>query len=152
MPNWLKHLVVIVLVTVAVFLSFIVGVRTSGEIDASSLIWIAWVAGCLAGVFASWLGWPAAKPTIPEGVRPLAAPVTGVDIIEPEPPPPGPSPTRLDDNQDLLQWFMARRCCPDCGSPEFLKGPRGGLARNVMCADCGQRFNLAPPLLVERLP
>jgi len=33
--------------------------------------------------------------------------------------------------------------CPECGSPDFLQGARGGLAINVKCEKCGYRMNIA---------
>jgi hypothetical protein len=50
-----------------------------------------------------------------------------------------------------MDWFCERQCCPDCGSTKFLEGPQGGLAQNVACAQCGSRYNLAFPFLVERI-
>ena len=34
--------------------------------------------------------------------------------------------------------------CPDCGSPSFFIGPRGGMNTNVRCANdkCRSKFNL----------
>ncbi len=34
--------------------------------------------------------------------------------------------------------------CPDCGSPDFYLGPRGGMNRNIQCANdqCRSKFNL----------
>jgi len=34
--------------------------------------------------------------------------------------------------------------CPDCGHPEFLEGPRGGLAINIKCPNCGAKFCIVP--------
>lgn len=34
--------------------------------------------------------------------------------------------------------------CPDCGSAEFKRGPRGGLAANIKCAGCGKVWWYAP--------
>lgn len=34
--------------------------------------------------------------------------------------------------------------CPDCGSAHFLESPHGGLSVNIMCADCGAKFNITP--------
>lgn len=39
--------------------------------------------------------------------------------------------------------------CPSCGGKEFHPGPRGGSARNIMCADCGQRYWYCPPFPPE---
>lgn len=32
--------------------------------------------------------------------------------------------------------------CPDCQGHEFLKGPSAGLAQNIKCAGCGNKFNV----------
>src|SRR6185312_5442465 len=34
--------------------------------------------------------------------------------------------------------------CPDCENLSMVPGPRGGLARNLECANCGARFKAAP--------
>lgn len=45
---------------------------------------------------------------------------------------------------DLAGAFLDRDCCcPDCGSPAFYAGPRGGMSQNFVCAGCGARFNLS---------
>jgi hypothetical protein len=41
-------------------------------------------------------------------------------------------------------------CC-DCGGNLFHPGPRGGCAHNVMCASCGAKFWISPPLTPERI-
>ena len=38
--------------------------------------------------------------------------------------------------------------CPKCDSEKLLAGPRGGLARNIKCAECGYWMNVAPVLRV----
>jgi hypothetical protein len=38
-----------------------------------------------------------------------------------------------------------RGTCPACGSVEFHPGPRGGAARNIMCAGCGTKYWYSPP-------
>jgi hypothetical protein len=34
--------------------------------------------------------------------------------------------------------------CPDCENLSMTIGPRGGLSRNLICANCLARFNVAP--------
>jgi len=35
--------------------------------------------------------------------------------------------------------------CPDCKvKGKMLRGPRGGMAMNVKCDNCGSRFNITP--------
>ncbi len=41
--------------------------------------------------------------------------------------------------------------CPDCNSPWFNPGPRGGAAHNIRCAQCGSKFFFCPPLTPERI-
>lgn len=41
--------------------------------------------------------------------------------------------------------------CPACGSKEFHPGPRGGSARNIKCAGCGQKYWYRPPFPPERI-
>jgi hypothetical protein len=41
------------------------------------------------------------------------------------------------------QAALERGECPDCGQTgQFLAGPRGGDALNIMCANCGAKFNV----------
>lgn len=37
---------------------------------------------------------------------------------------------------------LADGLCPDCGSPDFTYGPRGGAAQNIECKGCRARFNI----------
>ena len=48
---------------------------------------------------------------------------------------------------------LKNNTCPDCGGKNFLKGPCGGLAVNVKCANpkCGSKFNICWPFLPERI-
>jgi len=32
--------------------------------------------------------------------------------------------------------------CPKCSGKDFLAGPRGGMARNIKCANCGYWINV----------
>lgn len=41
--------------------------------------------------------------------------------------------------------------CPACGCKDFHPGPRGGSARNIMCAECGGKYWYCPPLPPERI-
>lgn len=51
---------------------------------------------------------------------------------------------------------VMRGDCPHCGSRQCLiPGPRGGLARNLLCRVCQMEFNAGPvgaQLLAERCP
>lgn len=47
--------------------------------------------------------------------------------------------------QDEVGALDAGRC-PDCAHERFLKGPRGGMNVNIMCAGCGAIFNVIPGL------
>lgn len=46
--------------------------------------------------------------------------------------------------KEILQKSLGNGKCPDCGSTEFLAGPRGGMCQNIECAKCGSRFNIGP--------
>lgn len=50
----------------------------------------------------------------------------------------------IKDEQKLVAFFRKYKCCPDCGSEEFLEGPRGGMCTNMMCAVCNHKFNMSP--------
>jgi hypothetical protein len=43
--------------------------------------------------------------------------------------------------------------CTYCGGTEFLRGPEGGMATNILCANpkCRHWFNYAPPFELEDL-
>jgi len=57
----------------------------------------------------------------------------------------------ITDNDKLKEAFMKYKCCPDCGSVEFYDGPCGGLCQNIKCAGCGHWFNVALPMICERI-
>jgi LSD1 subclass zinc finger protein len=40
--------------------------------------------------------------------------------------------------------LLQRAYCPDCETRTLLKGPEGGLCRNVKCSTCGAEFNVGP--------
>lgn len=42
--------------------------------------------------------------------------------------------------------------CPKCNGTEFLGGPRGGLAQDILCKKCGAEFCDAGPFGLEELP
>lgn len=55
---------------------------------------------------------------------------------------------------DGVSWWGKHLVCPDCGSEEFLGGPRGGASQNVKCGKCESKFNLTDifgTLLLERI-
>lgn len=65
---------------------------------------------------------------------------------------------RSERGESLLQseceHIMKTSRCPDCETGVLLKGPEGGICMNVLCEQCGARFNLSmmPELLFsERL-
>jgi len=47
-----------------------------------------------------------------------------------------------------------KRCCPFCAAAlsTFLPGPRGGLSRNMTCAECLAVVNILAPDYWERWP
>lgn len=63
----------------------------------------------------------------------------------------GPSPTFVEGGQELVRWFVERKCCPDCGHTKFIPGPSGGMSQNMLCATCHSEFNLTLPYFADRL-
>jgi len=63
----------------------------------------------------------------------------------------GSSPTVLMDGKEILRWFAEHKRCPDCGATEFMGGPCGGSAQNMMCSSCHSEFNFCLPFMVERI-
>ena len=60
----------------------------------------------------------------------------------------------------VFEALANQRVCPDCKHDSFLMGPKGGMGQNIMCADCGSEFNVAPfedgewvgePFMAERI-
>jgi hypothetical protein len=54
-----------------------------------------------------------------------------------------------DLTKDELDWIKHAleneaycQLCPDCRSGHLLKGPSGGISRNMMCDNCTSEFNL----------
>jgi hypothetical protein len=54
------------------------------------------------------------------------------------------APSLLKSDEEVSAWFVQNRTCPDCGSSEFVNGPRGGASRNMRCANavCSAEFNV----------
>lgn len=63
-----------------------------------------------------------------------------------------PSPTVILDAKELLQWFLRYDCCPDCGGATFFTelSDRPSVSRQ-RCATCTSTYDLALPLLAERI-
>jgi hypothetical protein len=55
------------------------------------------------------------------------------------------------DNERVKTLFEIHMVCIDCGCKTLLEGPCGGLAQNVMCSNCGHKFNFGPPLFIHRI-
>jgi hypothetical protein len=55
------------------------------------------------------------------------------------------------DDKKLLKKVMDEECCPDCGGKTFCEGPSGGLCVNIKCRDCKHEFNIALPMIFERI-
>jgi uncharacterized protein YbaR (Trm112 family) len=49
--------------------------------------------------------------------------------------------------------LLAQDICPDCKSSTFLTGPEGGGSVNILCSQCGAKFNVSPgiPSFAQRL-
>lgn len=39
---------------------------------------------------------------------------------------------------------LIKGSCPNCGGRNFKGGPRGGMSRNILCANCKTEFNVGP--------
>ena len=42
------------------------------------------------------------------------------------------------DHQTILHGV-----CPNCNEPRFALGPRGGMARNILCIHCWREYNVS---------
>ena len=52
----------------------------------------------------------------------------------------------VDENDERSLWnSIVKDGCPDChNNPMTIReGPSGGMMTNVMCADCGSKFNIS---------
>jgi hypothetical protein len=49
----------------------------------------------------------------------------------------------IDDEETLGR--LRSDHCPDCLKPGLRAGPRGGAGQNLICDDCGAKFNVALP-------
>lgn len=61
------------------------------------------------------------------------------------PPPPVIAPKELGHlDFGELNPIADSQECPDCGCPDFLEGPSGGISQNIKCAAprCGSTFNV----------
>lgn len=61
---------------------------------------------------------------------------------------------KVSDTPEGRLWaVIATGECPDCHHLDgFYEGPSGGLSTNIICANCGHRFNVTPMLgIAERL-
>lgn len=47
---------------------------------------------------------------------------------------------------DAEAALLNNTTCPDCLERHFLEGPHGGMNVNIMCAECGAKFNVVPGL------
>ncbi|GEM_PF-3524683 len=57
-----------------------------------------------------------------------------------------------DIAEHTLEYMLfVEKKCPDCGKFDFLEGPRGGLAVNIKCTNCGSEFNVCPPWFAEQI-
>lgn len=54
------------------------------------------------------------------------------------------------EDEKINEYMREHNKCYDCGGEEFIPGPRGGMCVNLMCANCGARFNVSP-FSIERI-
>lgn len=48
-------------------------------------------------------------------------------------------------DERLLLKYLKKDICPDCKTKgQWLVGPCGGIAQNIMCGNCHSRFNITP--------
>jgi transcription elongation factor Elf1 len=60
--------------------------------------------------------------------------------------------TMVDLTEEERKYLFGQWRCPDCGDKkQFLAGPKGGLAQNIMCNTCKSKFNVTPPFFAERI-
>jgi len=55
--------------------------------------------------------------------------------------------TLVKDTDDGKLWtHMIEKGCPDCKTDPMvmLEGPSGGMSTNIMCEECGSKFNVTP--------
>ena len=52
---------------------------------------------------------------------------------------------RSDGTEEPFWSTPSTPLCPNCGSSEWLMGPRGGAAQNIKCDNCGKEYNYCPP-------
>lgn len=51
-----------------------------------------------------------------------------------------------------MTTLLLNGACPDCEGKMFIRGPRGGAAINIKCAECRSCFWYCPPLEPRRIP
>ena len=56
-----------------------------------------------------------------------------------------------DLTEEERKYLFGKWRRPDCGDNNFLAGPRGGRAQNIMCNTCKSKFNVTPPWFAERI-
>jgi len=60
-------------------------------------------------------------------------------------------PIKMKSIADSKVFFEEKKM-PCCGCEDFIEGPSGGMSINILCANCGAKFNMTPILkLIERL-
>lgn len=61
---------------------------------------------------------------------------------------------REESGKGGLWTHMLKKGCPDCKTNPMvmLEGPSGGMSTNIMCEECGSRFNVTPAIgIAERI-
>jgi len=53
------------------------------------------------------------------------------------------------EEENIVAEKIRKSICPNCGASKWLLGPRGGLARNIKCAECGEVYNILSCIGVE---
>jgi hypothetical protein len=54
--------------------------------------------------------------------------------------------------EKMVKAFYDQNRMPCCGGLSFKEGPHGGLAVNIQCENCGEWFNICPPMkFIEKI-
>lgn len=50
------------------------------------------------------------------------------------------------------ELFYGDEIMPCCGNPiKYFEGPEGACSTNIKCFHCGQKWNICPPLFIEKI-
>lgn len=55
------------------------------------------------------------------------------------------TPEKYRENK-LVRDFYGKKIMPCCGSKEYREGPCGGMSMNIICPECGKKYNICEPI------